>query len=86
MRRESLRRHAKHIEEEIFLLAASAMQRTRRIARRTTLRSVLGQELRNPLAAIVSALGAMNHIMRDDSRAARPREVMAAARSRAPNR
>jgi signal transduction histidine kinase len=74
---ETLRQRAEQMEAEVFLHARALDEAQAESRAKDDFLSVLGHELRNPLGAIASALGVMNHIMRDDPRGARPREVIA---------
>ena len=75
-RNEALRRRAEQMETEVFLRARELDAAQAESRAKDDFLSVLGHELRNPLAAIASALGVLNHIMRDDPRGERPRDVI----------
>jgi signal transduction histidine kinase len=74
---EALRQRAEQMETEIFLRAKERDEAHAESRAKDDFLSVLGHELRNPLAAIGSALGVLNHIMHEDPRGARPRDVIA---------
>ena len=73
---EALRRRADKMEAEVFSRARELDEMQAKGRAKDDFLAVLGHELRNPLGAIASALGVLNHVTRDDPRTARPKQVI----------